>query len=287
MRNQGEPMQVSELWIYPVKSCRGIAVEQIEVTPTGLSQDRHWMIVDVQGQFLSQRTHPQMAQIGVALDAEQLVLSDGRGALDPIAVPRFGTGTERAVQVWKTRTMALDQGDAIAAWLTALIDTPCRLVRQLPTYPRPTNPDYAPGATVSFADGYPLLLTTTASLGELNRRIQAADPAAAPISMGQFRPNVVIDLDPDRAFAEDDWRSLQIGAVRFDSVKPCDRCIITTTDQTSGDRNPHQEPLKTLATFRRQQSKLLFGENLVPQTLGYLQRGNRLEILTTGPRPRL
>jgi uncharacterized protein YcbX len=280
-------MQVDELWIYPVKSCRGIAVEQIEVTPTGLSQDRHWMIVDIQGQFLTQRTHPKMTQIGVALDAERLMLSDCRGVLDPIAVPRFGTGDERGVQVWSTRTTALDQGDAIAAWLTTLIETPCRLVRQLPDYPRPTNPDYAPGGTVSFADGYPLLLTTTASLAELNRRIQAADPTADPVPMEQFRPNVVIDLDPDRAFEEDEWRSLRINAVTLNAVKPCDRCIVTTTHQTSGDRNPHKEPLKTLATFRRVQGKLLFGENLVPQTLGYVQRGDRLEILATGPRPRL
>ncbi|HMA98802.1 MAG TPA: MOSC N-terminal beta barrel domain-containing protein [Wenzhouxiangella sp.] len=276
-------MRVNELWIYPVKSCRGIAVERSEVTPKGLSGDRQWMIVDGNGQFLTQRTHPKMTQIAVTLEAEYLTLADCQGELDPISVPRFGTGSKRAVQVWKTQTLAVDEGDASADWLTAVLNTPCRLVRQSSEHPRPTNPSYAPGGVVSFADGYPLLMTTTASLADLNRRIQATDPAASPVLMGQFRPNVVIDLDLDRAFEEDHWRSLQMGDVTFDCVKPCDRCIVTTTNQTSGDRNSQKEPLKTLATFRRFNGKIYFGENLVPKCLGYVERGDRLEVIAAGP----
>jgi uncharacterized protein YcbX len=160
-----------------------------------------------------------------------------------------------------------------------MLESPCRLVRQSPEHPRPTNPAYAPGGTVSFADGYPLLLTTTASLADLNRRIQASDPTAECVSMRQFRPNIVIELDDARAFEEDDWGSVQIGDITFDCVKPCDRCIVTTTDQSSGQRNLEKEPLKTLGTFRRFNNKLLFGENLVPRSLGTLRVGDELQIL--------
>ncbi|TVS13811.1 MAG: MOSC domain-containing protein [Wenzhouxiangella sp.] len=280
-------MRVSELWIYPVKSCRGIAVGQAEVTAGGLLGDRQWMIVDEQGKFLTQRAHPRMTQIGVDLNDEQLILSDCGGVLDPIALPKDESGKPNPVQVWKSRILALDQGDEIADWLTALLETPCRLVRQSPDHPRPTNPEYAPGGTVSFADGYPLLLTTTASLAALNRRIQAIHPTAAPVAMIQFRPNVVVDLDLDRAFEEDHWQSLAIGAVRFDAVKACDRCIVTTTHQETGHRDPRKEPLKTLSTFRRFNGKLLFGENLVPRTLGVLQRDDAVEVLATDPGPRI
>jgi uncharacterized protein YcbX len=280
-------MRVNGLWIYPVKSCRGIAVEEAEVTAAGLLGDRQWMIVDEQGRFLTQRVHPRMTRIGVELDNEQLLLSDCSGVFDPMALPRDVSGNERAVQVWKTQTLALDQGDKIADWLSTILETPCRLVRQSPNHPRPTNPEFAPGGTVSFADGYPLLMTTTASLAELNRRIQVGNPTASPVAMRQFRPNVVVDLELDRAFEEDHWKSLAIGTVRFDAVKACDRCIVTTTDQESGDRDPHKEPLKTLSTFRRFNGKLLFGENLVPQTLGVLQRDDSVEILATDPGPRI
>ncbi|MEE4297344.1 MAG: MOSC N-terminal beta barrel domain-containing protein, partial [Wenzhouxiangella sp.] len=187
-------MRVGALWIYPVKSCRGLAVEHSEVTPKGLSRDREWMVVDEAGRFLTQRTHPQMTQIRVSLEADHLILSDCRDVLEPIAVPRSTTGPKREVRIWKTQTLALDEGDVVADWLTRLLDTPCRLVRQSSDYPRPTDPEYAPGGTVSFADGYPLLLTTTASLADLNRRIQASDPKADPVSMRQFRSNIVVEL---------------------------------------------------------------------------------------------
>jgi uncharacterized protein YcbX len=277
--NQEKLMRVGALWVYPVKSCRGLAVEQSEVTPKGLSGDREWMIVDEAGRFLTQRTHPKMTQIGVSLEADHLILSDARGQFEPIAIPLLASGCEREVQMWQTQTLALDQGDTVADWLTCMLDRACRLVRQSSDHPRSTDPTYAPGGTVSFADGYPLLLTTTASLADLNRRIQASDPKADPVSMRQFRPNIVVELDDDLAFEEDDWQALKVRDVTFDCVKPCDRCIVTTTDQDSGDRHTDQEPLRTLATFRRFNNKLMFGENLVPRSLGSLRRGDLIEVL--------
>jgi len=279
-------MRVGALSIYPVKSCRGVAQEHSDVRPKGLSGDREWMIVDEEGRFLTQRLHPQMTQIRVRLEPNRLMLSDCRGLLEPIAIPMSTTGDGRDVQVWKTLTFALDEGDAVADWVTRMLDRPCRLVRQSPDHPRPTDPAYAPGGTVSFADGYPLLLTTTASLADLNRRIQASDPMAESVCMRQFRPNIVIELDDARAFEEDDWLSVQIGDITFECVKPCDRCIVTTTDQNTGQRNPEKEPLKTLGTFRRFNNKLLFGENLVPKSPGTLRVGDELQILGFRDSPR-
>ncbi|TVQ53036.1 MAG: MOSC domain-containing protein [Spirulina sp. DLM2.Bin59] len=266
-------MRVQSLWIYPIKGARGIALEQVRVMATGFEYDRHWMIVNPQGQFMTQRQHPQLARLVVAITPKGLRLSLGEN-LAPMVIPLAPTGTECPVQVWRTETIGLDQGEAIAQWLSHHLATPCRLVAQSPHHPRPTDPAYAPGGQVSFADGYPVLLTNTASLKDLNERIEANQ--GEPVGMERFRPNLVIESGV--AFGEDAWRSLSIGAVNFKAVKGCDRCIVTTTDQHTGARNPNKEPLKTLATFRQRQGKVYFGENLIPQTEGVIQVGDEVTI---------
>lgn len=267
-------MRVEALWVYPIKGARGIALDWVTVRAAGFEHDRRWMIVNPQGQFMTQRQHPQLARLEVAIAPDGLRLSFG-GNPAPVLIPLTPMGAECPVQVWRTETIGLDQGEAIAQWLSHHLETPCRLVAQSPQYPRPTDPAYAPGGHVSFADAYPVLLTNTASLKDLNERIIARQ--GQPVGMERFRPNVVVE--GGQPFGEDEWRSLRIGAVQFEVVKGCDRCIVTTTDQQTGARDSHKEPLKTLATFRQRQGKLYFGENLVPQSEGVIQVGDRVEIL--------
>lgn len=266
-------MQVAQLWVYPIKSCRGVALTAATVTPTGLERDRAYMIVDTEGKFLTQRQHPALAQLMVTWDEQALYLTDTREAkAHPCVVPFTQTGNLIPAQVWRSKTTAIDQGEDVADWLTERIGQPVRLVRQSPEHPRYANPKYArtTQAPVSFADGYPLLVTNTASLADLNARLAAK--GANPVPMERFRPNLVIESDVP--FGEDDWPALQIGDVQLDLVKPCDRCIVTTTDQQTGDRDPAQEPLATLRTFRHQpRAGVLFGENAIPRSLGEIRVG--------------
>jgi len=267
-------MRVQSLWIYPIKGARGIALEQVRVMAAGFEHDRRWMVVNPQGQFMTQRQQPALARLTVTITPDGLRLSFADHPA-PVVIPLTPTGTECPVQVWRTETIGLDQGEAIAQWLSQCLATPCRLVAQSPQHPRPTDPAYAPGGRVSFADGYPVLLTNTASLADLNERIRANQGQS--VGMERFRPNLVVESGI--AFGEDEWRSLRIGAVNFKAVKGCDRCIVTTTDQQTGARNPDKEPLKTLATFRQRQGKLYFGENLIPQSEGVIQVGDEVAIV--------
>ncbi len=276
-------MQVVELAVYPIKSCRGFTLEAATIAPTGFAGDREYVIADAQGQFLSQRQCPQMAQIAVTASGDQLVLSAPEGDLEPFAWVPTSSGPEQPVQVWRDRTLAIDQGDAVAQWLQRALqlEQTVRLLRQTPQHIRPIDPAYAtqPNQPVSFADGYPFLLTNTASLADLNHRLQAAYPDGVDVvPMNRFRPKIAIASD--RPFAEDDWQAVQIGSVVFDTVKPCSRCIITTTDQQSGQRNPLNEPLRTLAQFRQQPAAgILFGVNAIARQAGTIRVGDRVEVL--------
>ncbi|MBP0019989.1 MAG: MOSC N-terminal beta barrel domain-containing protein [Cyanobacteria bacterium SBLK] len=275
-------MHVSELSIYPIKACRGISLETAEVTPKGFLWDREFMITDRSGKFLTQREYPQLTSIEVEIDGEKMTLSaPSHSSLELIATI---AGEEIEVQVWRSRLIAIDQGDLAGRWLQSVLKTPhpLRLVKQTPHHIRMVNPQYATreNAPVSFADGYPFLITNTASLAELNRRLEAKYPHRSQIvPMNRFRPNIVIEND--RPFIEDEWQVLQIGEIVFDLVKPCDRCIVTTTDQITGRQNELREPLKTLGTFRRfGKEGIMFGENAIPRTAGCIKIGDRVQNLT-------
>ncbi|MGB0564633.1 MAG: MOSC domain-containing protein [Spirulinaceae cyanobacterium] len=275
------PLTVAELWVYPIKGCRGVSLDQADLTPTGLHYDRQWMIVDPAGKFITQRELPQLAQIAVTWDEQTLTLTTENHS-EPCRVSLDDTGREQPVQVWRSHTIALDQGDRVAAWLSDVLGRSVRLVRQSPEQIRAIDPRYAGAENlpVSFADGYPVLVTNTASLADLNERIarQYGDRTAC-VPMNRFRPNLVVSSDAP--FAEDDWSALRIGAVQLALVKACDRCIVTTTDQQRGSRNPNQEPLKTLATFRKRPGQgILFGENGIPQQLGRIHVGD--DVLAIG-----
>lgn len=249
-------VRITGLNIYPVKSCRGIALTQARITETGFAHDREWMVVTPEYRFLTQRERPLLARIETALTGDQLVLRKPGGAA--LTLPMDLTGPEVEVTIWRDKAAAFDAGDAAAAWFTEHLGKPARLVRFDKRRERPSSKDWTGGlvALNQFADGYPLLLTSQGSLDELNRRLEQ------PLPMNRFRPNIVVDGLPP--FGEDGVDEFVAGEVRLKVVKPCDRCVITTTDQLTGERTGDQ-PLKALREFRfdRSMRGVLFGQNLI------------------------
>lgn len=278
-------MIVSELCIYPLKSCQGIKLQRAEVTPKGFACDREFMLVTQKGKFLTQRQFPQLAKVQVQVTNQQVCLSTADNQIKPLTFQSTLTGTELAVEVWGDRTSAIDQGDEVAKWFQTFLqldsEKKCRLVRQSPQYIRPLKRKYPTQVqeSVSFADSYPYLLTATASLNELNRRLQNIEQEHYPsVPMDRFRPNIVVETE--RSFTEGNWKVIQIGQVKFILVKPCSRCIITTTNQQTGVTNSSREPLRTLGTFRQfGEQGVLFGEYMIPQNLGTIELGDRVKVL--------
>ena len=272
-------MEVSALYIHPVKSLRGLRVRRAEIDALGFVGDRRFLVVDPEGGFLTQRGLPRMALIDARLDEASLALeSEGHGQIRVQRAPDPGAGGV-SVRVWKSEGLqAEDCGQEAADWLGAVLRVPCRLVRIGPAFMRPVRPDRAePGDRVSFADAYPFLVASEASLEDLNARIEA--DGGSPLPMDRFRPNLVIR--GCGAFAEDGWRRLRIGEAVFRASGPCARCAVTATDQRTGERGV--EPLRTLARYRRdplEPSQVNFGQNLVHVTKsGAISVGDAVEIL--------
>lgn len=261
-------LKLSGLYRYPVKSLRGEAFDALEVTPRGFARDREWMLVDENGRFLTQRQQPRMSLIDArVVDGDRLHLqAPGVPALrvEPGPVERI------EVMVWGDRVRAALAGPGPAAWFSEFLETPCRLVHFPDDCRRSVDPDYAAADDeVGFADGFPFLLISQASLDDLNARLQASVP------MRRFRPNLVISgCDP---YAEDGWRRIRIGDIGFRVAKPCSRCIIPTIDPDTGERSP--EPLRTLMGYRKRENKVYFGQNLIPDGVGRLAAGMPVEVI--------
>lgn len=260
---------IGAIYLYPIKSCGGLSLPRAEIGPLGLALDRHWMLVNRQGQFLSQRTHPQMACITPAFEGESLVVrAPGMPALELAAAGQ--DGATLAVQVWDSRLEALDQGEQARAWFSHYLQEDARLVRFNPAVTRACSTRWTGDhrATTQFSDGYPLLVIGQASLDELNARLAAKGAPILP--MDRFRPNLVIA--GWEAYEEDFIDTLRLGsgedAVALKLVKPCARCPIPGVDQRTGQRDPQwpDEPLDTLATYRanaRVGGGLTFGQNAI------------------------
>ena len=265
-------MHVTGINIYPVKSTRPIALGASQVLARGLPWDRRWMLVDGEGRFLTARQYPALAMVSTAIGEHTLDVSvAGRETLQiRLAEP---DAANVAVTVWKDSCRAVPVGAAADAWFSDYLGLGCRLVRMTDDLVRPVNPDYGqPGDQVSFADGFPLLLISQASLDDLNRRLAAAVP------MQRFRPNLVVD--GERPYAEDGWRRLRVGEVEFEGVKNCSRCLFTTIDPQTGLKDPAGEPLRTLSGYRRRDGGgVYFGQNLIPRSGGSIRVGDSVEIL--------
>lgn len=269
-------LTLTAIHIYPVKSCRGIALTSAQLDDWGLQLDRNWMIVTSEGKFLTQRDEPRLALIETAIQSEALHLkAPGQSPLTVLssqgAPETISDGPAIEVEVWRDRCRAIDQGDVAASWLSDFLGRACRLVQIGNSYDRPVRGAGTGEAQVSFADAYPLLLISEASLADLNRRLPQ------PIPMNRFRPNLVVaGCDP---YAEDTWQQIRIDQAIFDVVKPCERCVITTTDQATATRMGN-EPLKTLATYRRVKGGVIFGQNLIHRSRDQIQLGSSIEVLS-------
>ena len=297
--------RLTGLFIHPVKSLRGCAVVEMAVDELGPVGDRRFLVVDESGKFITQRTLPRMARIATGLTADQLELSAEGAGLIRIARPSDPAAPLRPVTIWKDEgLLAEDCGDVPAAWLSDALATRCRLVRvgekfhrpiperKLPAEWRVATPPMADCTTstvalnshpstlnpsVSCADAYPFLILSEASLAVLNDRLQ--ENHADPVPLDRFRANLVVaDCAP---FAEDTWPRFRIGPVGFRAGGPCARCIMTTTDQLTGQRSG-PEPLHTLAQFRRdavKPSEVNFGQNLIHETKsGVLRLGDEVVL---------
>jgi uncharacterized protein YcbX len=255
-------MHLSGLYLYPVKSLRGIAVASASLDAFGLVHDRRFLVVDDQRRFLTQRTLPRMALIETELGRDALILRNPHHGSAAIGLDEPGAPV--MVQIWRDTVEAVDCGVEIAVWLSDFLRQPCRLVRLGENYRRPvTKPSARPGDQYGFADAAPILVISEATLADLNDRLIAQGEEAVP--MDRFRPNLVISGSP--AYAEDTWTRLRIGEVTFRAAGPCARCIVTTTDQQTGIR--YTEPLRTLATYRRDpnnSTNVNFGQNLIQET---------------------
>jgi uncharacterized protein YcbX len=257
-------LRLSGLNIYPIKSARGIALDASEVDEFGLRYDRRWMVVDHSGLFLSQRSHPRLALVVPSIRSDTLqVDAPGMRPLRTPLRPRGSVSTR--VTVWDDTCPASWVGTEAAEWFSEVLGTPCSLVHMADEVVRPANAAFAsPGVRVSFADGFPFLLISEESLQDLNRRL------ADPLPMNRFRPNLVVA--GGEPFGEDEWGRIEIGGVRLEVVKPCERCLVTTTDQATAERG--KEPLRTLATYRKVGNDVMFGQNVVHENTGRLRVGD-------------
>lgn len=275
---------ISELTMYPIKSCAGIALTEAVITASGLSYagvcDREWMLVDGSGLFLTQREYPRMACLRITIAGDTLRVDTDTMATLSISLKANADAQKITVQIWETEVIADDAGEEAAIWFSQALGTRCRLVRFSPQAQRYANTKWT-GDTLAptrFADGYPLLLIAQASLEDLNRRAIAQGRQAVP--MNRFRPNIVID--GVEAFEEDYAASylLQNG-VQLRPVKPCPRCPIPAVDQLTGEVGA--SPVDILQSYRANpivDGEITFGMNVIlEQGAGLVLRvGDEVEM---------
>lgn len=269
-------MKVAAIYRYPVKSLRGTALKETQVERIGLAGDRRWMVVDADGRFQTIRENPVMTQIGVTLEPGGITLS--HPAVGHVFAPLPDAAAPgMTVRVWHDTLEALEAVPEAGQFLSKALGVDVRLVYMADVDSRPVDPTYGlQEDRTSFADGFPILITTTASLADLNAKL------AHPIDMNRFRPNIVID--GALPWAEDEWRVIEIGGIRFRIVKPCGRCIVVTRDAMTGVTGDDQEPLRTLSRYRRSAAgKPIFGQNVIPDAIGSISVGDAVNVVETGP----
>ena len=266
-------MRISEINIYPIKSLKGISMTEAEVEDRGFEHDRRWMLVDENNKFITQREFPVMARIDVSIGIEGLGITFEGDRIFVPAVPP-ANGKPKRVTVWDSSVKSEFYPEDIYKWFSEILGIKCRLAAMTEISDRKVSPFYAVRKfkdVVSFADGYPYLLIGQGSLMDLNARL------VQPVPMNRFRPSLVVEgSDP---FAEDTWKRIRVGSTEFHIVKPCGRCVMTTIDQSRGEKTG-TEPLKTLASYRTKRGKVLFGQNLIAEAPGGTVRvGDEIEVL--------
>ena len=261
-------IRVSGLYLYPIKSLQGIEVSEVEVLERGFKYDRRWMIVDQNNKFITQRTYPHLSQIKIKLSEDYIVASYS-GYTD-LEIPLFvQSGEKVVVSIWEHQVEVVEASREQNTWISQVVGVPCKLVFMPENASRPISQERTRNnENVSFADGYPYLVISEASLQDLNSRMEEDLP------MNRFRPNIVVS--GTTPYAEDELRGFNIGDVRFYGTHSCKRCVFTTIDQETGRKG--KEPLKTLATYRREGKDVIFGLNAMAESTGVVRKGNEVII---------
>ncbi len=257
-------ISVSQLWIYPIKSMKGISLDSVQLEKRGFQYDRRWMLIDSNNRFITQRQYPRMTLIepvfeeGVADYGLSVRAPDMPVLIVPYPDQQIELYDEVEVTCWDDQIRAFRINSAIDNWFSEFLDIDCQLVYMPDTSLRPVDPDYAidpqGNDIASFSDGFPNLVISEASLADLNSRVDIE------LTMNRFRPNIV--LSGLEAYAEDALGHFQINQIDFYAVKPCSRCVITTVNPQTGEKQS-REPLQTLAKFRKKNNKVYFGQNLL------------------------
>lgn len=245
-------LQLSQIWIYPIKSLGGIPLDTARVFPKGLEHDRRWMLTDEAGMFMTQRAHPKMALFRVEINETHLIVTFSGSSL---AIPLNESKKEVVhAKVWNDAITAFEVNEHCNEWFSSMLGLKARLLTFPESNPRPVDAKYSVSNDhVSLADGYPYLIIGQGSLDDLNARLKQ------PLPISRFRPNFV--FTGGEPYEEDSWRNFKIGPNRFVGVKPCARCTVPTINQETAERGA--EPLKTLATYRKSNNEVYFGQNVI------------------------
>jgi len=257
-------MQLQDIYIYPIKSLGGIRLEESELEERGLKFDRRWMLVDKAGMFLTQRTFPDLALLQVEVGEEGLFVFHKKNNSQSIQIPFLPqTDIFKPVQIWDDEVIGQVVDENVSIWFSEILGMECDLVIMPESTERKLSPKYAVNnESVGFADAMPYLLIGQAALDDLNAKLDNAVP------MDRFRPNLV--FSGGSAFEDDNWDKVQVGEAVFKITKPCARCVMTTVNQDTAEKG--KEPLKTLATFRTFDHKVMFGQNML------LLKGDRIRV---------
>ena len=263
-------MLVSNIFVYPVKSLKSTELASVIVKKRGFENDRRYMIIDDTNNFVTQRQYPELGEIEVFLKNKRINFIN-RITNSSISQKTELSDKKISVSIWNSICNAsLLKSTLFDDWISAFCKAPLKLVYMADEDLRLVNQKYGkPNDIVSFADGYPVLITNTASLDALNQKL------IDPVGMERFRPNLVIN--GKNAWEEDNWKNIKIGEVILRVVKPCARCIVITIDQKTGQQG--KEPLFTLSKFRKENNKVLFGMNAIVEKGGRINRNDKVEII--------
>lgn len=264
--------ELSEIWIYPIKSLGGISLQTSKTTNRGLEYDRRWLLVDEAGMFITQRKHPQLAAFKTKIATNFLEVTHKNNTIH-IPLHQEVKNNEVKVIVWEDTIAATEVDDLISDWFTNELGFKVKLVYMPETSLRKVDANYAVSSNdiTSFSDGYPYLIIGQSSLDDLNSRLKT------PVSMNRFRPNFV--FIGGTSYEEEMWSSFSIGSINFHTVKPCSRCIMTTIDQEKGQLDG-KEPLLTLSKYRKRNNKIYFGENLLCHEIGRISIGDTIKVFS-------
>ncbi|WOH36985.1 MOSC domain-containing protein [Thalassotalea fonticola] len=265
---------LSSIITYPIKSTQGISLHKTLVKDSGLALDRHFVITDSNGKFITGRTKSSLVLVESKITTTGLILNAPGMSELAIIFKNFSDDYQN-VRVWSDEISAQHCSREIDNWFSTYLKLPCK-VYYLGEHSHRTVKGYA--NKLNFADGYPLLMISEASLAALNNKLEQ------PVSMAQFRPNLVVSQCLE--FAEDGWHKIRIGDVVFEIVKPCSRCIFTTVNEVTGQRNKQKEPLATLKSYRQgSDGEIYFGQNLIALNEGSIHIGDSIEIITEQTAP--